>query len=148
MAHHQPEDEADADGALRAALQSRFAKGRAVPPSVDASVFAAFDREVARPVRVFAFRSRLFVAAAAAVLVLLGVGYTWRSAAQGQQSEVAREDFDRSGKVDVLDAYRLALAIRRDADSARNFDLDGDGRVDARDVDLVARRAVRAEDPR
>lgn len=148
MVPRPSDDEPRVPEAMRAALRAQFANARPVPSSVDDAIHAAFDREVARPVRVFAFRSRLHVAAAAAVLVLLGLGYAFRSHEQGARSEVVREDFDRSGRVDVLDAYRLSLALRRGDTVPPSLDFDGDGRVDARDVDLVARRAVAVEGPR
>ena len=53
-------------------------------------------------------------------------------------------DLDRSGTLDILDAFALARAIERsdgDPASASN-DFNGDGRVDTRDADWLAQRAV------
>ena len=52
-----------------------------------------------------------------------------------------QRDVDRNGRVDILDAFALARMIRQD-DSAFN-DINGDGRADQLDIDLVARDAVR-----
>ena len=51
-------------------------------------------------------------------------------------------DFDRSGRVDILDAF--ALARQLDSDIAPTFgDFNGDGRIDRADVDAIAMAAVR-----
>ncbi len=51
-------------------------------------------------------------------------------------------DLDRSGRVDILDAF--ALARQLDSDIAPTAgDFNGDGRVDRADVDAIAMAAVR-----
>jgi hypothetical protein len=65
-----------------------------------------------------------------------------RSCAGPPRREDYPEDFDRSGRVDVLDAYRLALALDRGERVPTTFDLDGNGAVDRGDVDRIAIRAV------
>ena len=50
-------------------------------------------------------------------------------------------DLDGSGGVDILDAYSLARQIEQ-GQAAAALDFNGDGRVDQRDVDLLAGRAV------
>ena len=49
-------------------------------------------------------------------------------------------DVDRSGRVDIYDAYLMALRVR--AGDARG-DLNGDGVLNERDVQAIAARAVR-----
>lgn len=63
------------------------------------------------------------------------------SSARGVNVNDLQRDVDRSGRVDILDAFAVARSIRH-ADSAEH-DLNGDGRVDQSDIDLVARDAVR-----
>lgn len=67
---------------------------------------------------------------AAAILVVVA-GLLLR---MGGSPAYAREDIDRNGRVDILDAYALACDPRTD--------LTGDGVVDRRDFDHVARAAV------
>ena len=60
-----------------------------------------------------------------------------------------REDFDRNGRVDILDAFGLARGLEGTAAPGPEWDLDGNGIVDRRDVDLMAMAAVRlVETPR
>jgi len=53
-----------------------------------------------------------------------------------------RDDFDGSGTVDIVDAYLLSRAVRRGARLERHWDINRDGKVDGRDAEAVARRAV------
>lgn len=143
-----PDDEPRLPPGLQRDLRSVFARGRTVPDAVDRAVRAAAAHELGRPARVFAWRARIAIAAAAALLIALGVGFALRTGAPPQRTHLAREDYDGSGRVDVLDAYGLALALQRGVAVDPRFDLDGDGRVDGRDVDTMARTAVRLETPR
>jgi hypothetical protein len=74
------------------------------------------------------------VAAAAAALLIGAVAwFALRPAVPG--------DVDRSGRVDIIDAYALAVRIRSGQfDTA--YDLNGDGKVDDQDVEEIARRSV------
>jgi hypothetical protein len=51
-------------------------------------------------------------------------------------------DVNGDGRLDILDAYRLALAIEEGGELLAAWDSDGDGTVGAGDVDAVARMAV------
>jgi hypothetical protein len=118
--------------ALERDLRASFAARVPVPESIGATLRTAARR---RP-RLVPVRP-LLLSAAAAALVAVSVLLV-----QGR-APLAREDFDRNGRVDVLDAFRLARALERGEVVPPQFDLDGDGRIDRRDVDLVAARAVR-----
>jgi len=76
---------------------------------------------------------RLVPLAAAAVLLI------WLVVRPG----AVREDLDGNGRVDVLDAFLLARALRDGGNLEKAWDLDHDGRVDRHDVDLVLERARR-----
>lgn len=54
----------------------------------------------------------------------------------------AAEDIDRDGRIDILDACALAARIGR-GEREPGWDLNGDGVVDAQDVERVARTGVR-----
>ena len=56
-----------------------------------------------------------------------------------------RADIDNSGRVDILDAFRLARHLESRGPAERNWDLNGDGRVDRQDVDAAAFAAVRLD---
>ena len=72
-------------------------------------------------------------AAAAALLVGAVAWFALRPSIPG--------DVDRSGRVDIVDAYALAVRIRSGQLDAA-YDLNGDGKVDDQDVDEIARRSV------
>jgi hypothetical protein len=135
----EPDDDLDPrpPHALQRDLRRLFGTQVRIPDAVDARLFAMARRRRLRPVWL-----RPVLIAAAALLVALPLWFAWprQTAAPAQ---VAREDFDGDGRVDVLDAYRLALALQRGQSVPSTFDLDGDGRVGAGDVDRIAARAVR-----
>ncbi len=111
----------------------RLAEGLAgprieVPPEVRHAVLALAGRRM-RP------RRRLWIPLAAAAALLLGLVALWPRTS-------APEDVDRSGAVDVLDAYALALRLRSGARLDPRWDVNRDGVVDRRDVDEIARRSV------
>ncbi len=97
-----------------------------VPASVRARILA-----MARP-------RRRWIPGAAAAAILLGVAGLWLS-----RPAPVPGDVDRSGSVDILDAYSLALRLREGRPIEAAWDLTADGRVDAADVDEVARRSVK-----
>ena len=98
-----------------------------VPASVKRDVMA-----LTRPRRYW----RPLVAAAA---VLIGIGAVWF--AMGLRP-VAPGDVDRSGRVDIVDAYGLAVRLRSGQKLDLVYDVNGDGKVDERDVEEIARRSV------
>lgn len=99
-----------------------------VPDTVDAAILgAAHDAAIG-------FRRRrtlrlVRVAAAAAAAVVVGAWLGTRLLAPAERS------------FDVVDAWRVAAGI----DHGERFDLDGDGRVDRGDADLMLARIVALE---
>jgi hypothetical protein len=145
-----PPDDSDLRLPDRLQRDLRAALGRAVrmPGGVPARLEEALRTATQRP----PLRSRPWwlagtAAAAAAAGLLLWLYLTASPPAAMTppiaRAEFDRADFDRDGRVLVLDAYRLALALRRGETVPGSCDLDGDGRVDARDVDQIAAAAVR-----
>src|SRR5262249_30206563 len=57
----------------------------------------------------------------------------------------SREDLNRDGKVDILDAFILARKLQGAPVSDRTLDLNGDGLVNQRDVEIIAVHAVSLE---
>jgi hypothetical protein len=80
----------------------------------------------------------LWLAAAAALVIGLFLLRPWERSGH----EELRADLDHSGQVDVLDAFLLARKLAAGT-TGPEFDLNGDGVVDQRDVDLAANQAVR-----
>ena len=52
------------------------------------------------------------------------------------------EDFNRDGRVDILDAFGLARQIESGATIEARWDINGDGQVSRADVQAIAVRAV------
>ena len=92
----------------------------------------------------------------AAAGLLLVVGLWWRAsgapdlqqpegAPHGDLAALRTEDVDGSGRVDILNALALARRIESGTESDARFDYDRDGTIDRRDVEHVAREAVRID---
>lgn len=133
-----PIDDSDlgAPPGLQRDLRALFARRQAIPDSIGTSLRQA----ASRPRRPFLLQPVNLCAAAAALLLATAAMFLLQRG--GSSVAVAREDYDGNGRVDVLDAYRLVLAIDRGDPVATSFDLDGSGRVDRRDAELLAAHAV------
>ena len=116
-----PEQRAHAEqcAECRAALEGfRNLAARLTPARID--VPAEVTRKILRPRRAW----RPIAAAAAALLVAVGIWFVVRPR-----------------KIDIVDAYSVALRLRN-GQSVEGWDLNGDGKVDGRDIDEIARRSV------
>ncbi|MCP3906226.1 MAG: hypothetical protein GY715_21595 [Planctomycetes bacterium] len=141
---HEP-DPAPVD--LGDALRRLYEPETTVPADVDRSLRAAFDEHFAAQPVVTTIRWWTRPAAIAAI-VLVGLA-VWavvpRTAPHARipTAIVDRADVDRSGKVDILDAFDLARGLQAGlALDPALHDVNTDGVVDARDVDVIACRAV------
>ena len=129
------------------ALRSLHNQRPLVPPSVDEAVLGqarahlkdGAEKATAKVVR---FPSWTFAAAAAVVVLGLAVGLLLNQH-RSRPPVVAREDVDRNGKVNILDAFALARKLQRGGTAGAQLDLNGDGVVDQGDIDWVAARAVK-----
>ena len=140
---------------LAAEVRSQAAPRLAVPEEIDRAVLAmarerlsspqpAGRSDAARPAgRARVLRFPLAARIAAAVLLAFALGFwiardTWFG---GGAREVARGP-GGARAVDIVDAYVLALRIRSGAALGPALDSNGDGLVDGKDVDELARRSV------
>lgn len=136
----------------------------AIPPSVDSRVRAQARDYFARQRRI-----RIWVRAAsgmaAAVLLVVGMRLAMppaqhemapQMAAQHDASpsaapstsaemlanpDILQQDIDRSGVVDILDAFAVARGIKRNQTQPA-WDITGDGHIDRQDVEQLAAAAV------
>ena len=87
------------------------------------------------------------IAAAAAVIIFaFSLNLTQKSGPTTSQSlleEARAVDIDRNGRVDILDAFKLARYVESTGRAEKKWDINGDGLVNSNDVDLVASAAVR-----
>jgi hypothetical protein len=151
--HNRQSDDLDryVSDRLRNDLRGLFEAPGDVPPRVDKAILGQASRRLAKPHRlVIRLRWAAGIAAAAAVLVVGVVLFNPKSKIQNPKSlspalAEDRADIDGNGHVDILDAFRLARYIEAHGPLDMRWDLNGDGRVDQDDVDLVAFAAVRLD---
>jgi hypothetical protein len=136
MATHAPEpseDDLRAPAPLVKALRDLHRERVLVPGQVDSAILAAAARNLAKG----RGRSWQWLSAAAALVV---AGWlAWMQLG----TQIAREDVNRDGRVDILDAFVLSRRISSGGVQGIQWDLNRDGVIDKRDVDLIAKRAVR-----
>jgi len=126
---------------LKEDLAALSRAGFPVPADVDDAV-----RAMAR--RHFSARKRVrhtvgwLAAAAAAAAVILAVLWTSPVLQRSISPSAMLQDIDRSGRVDILDAFALARLVENSTAPRREWDIDGDGVVGRRDVDAIAMTAV------
>ncbi|MHC4916211.1 MAG: dockerin type I domain-containing protein [Planctomycetota bacterium] len=132
--------EARLGGQLREELATR---GTEVPADLDRAVRKMIAGRGAEVRRSLSRRGRsrpMWAAAAAAAAAFVAGAGIWTTLAL--RSRAARGDLDRSGSVDIVDAYLLARRLESGEERPPEWDVNRDGRVDGADVDDLARRAV------
>ncbi len=99
--------------------------------------------------RVFRHISLWRVAAAAAVIIFaFSLNLTQKPGPTTTSSfivEAQAVDIDENGRVDILDAFKLARYVETSGRTVKEWDINGDGLVDRNDVDMVALAAVRLD---
>ena len=125
-----------------------------IPPAVDDALLAAARRTLtARRAKRRALRFAGWTAAAASLGLALWVGGSLlgpRDAVRNAalvQAPALRGDLDRSGRVDILDAFALARRLQAGEGSVES-DVNGDGLIDSADVEAIALIAVRLPEGR
>lgn len=156
MDEHLPQHESNESRenfpALSSGLKSLFASR--VQPTADADeiVGAEIRQHFARTAgRSATPRSRIswrvFPWAVAAVILISVLSWMiWPGYHSNQPTPLLAHqpaDFDGNGRIDILDAMSLAGVLQMSQPNETQFDLNGDGAFDQRDVDFVAMQAVR-----
>jgi hypothetical protein len=142
-------------GELSRRVRAAYRAQAAMPnPAAAAELWAAARRRRAmrRAGAMAAVGGPLAAAAAVAMVVWAGPWGSTRGGAPAQRSAplaampdaasaagVLPGDIDGSGRIDMLDALQLALAVQR---GGAGRDVNGDGVVDSRDVESLAAAAV------
>jgi hypothetical protein len=142
-------DEPAAPAGLADALRAAYGRGPGVPAEVDQAILDRARRQFAARAR---FRPWLIGIrlgaglAAAAGLALAAWLILPRTAAPSTRTALAlRGDADGDGRVDIVDALRVARSIGHTSTVAPAWDANADGRLDQRDVDAIASTAVRLD---
>jgi hypothetical protein len=138
---------------LSADLKALFEPQVGVPPEVNRAVmdrahkhFDAMQSGKRRRLRVhWAWR---IAAAAAVVIFAFSLDLTKQAGPTTDRfsiSKIQNVDIDRNGRVDILDAFKLARHIETADRTETEWDINGDGLIDRNDVDVVALAAVRLD---
>ncbi len=129
-------------------LRTLFKPQLSVPPEVDRAVIDKSHQHFIPKHwrhRIFQHVSLWRIAAAAAVIIFaFSLNLTQKPGPTINSSfivEAQAVDIDRNGRVDILDAFKLARHIES-ANAEKKWDINGDGFVNRKDVDLVASAAV------
>ncbi len=139
---------------FEANIEELFKPPVPVPPEVDRAVldqaYKHFRKIPAASGRRRMYRVWLWRAAAAAAVIILAfsLDLSKRSERTGERSVSAKAqavDIDHNGRVDILDAFKLARQIESAGPTEKTWDINGDGLVDRHDVDMVAFAAVRLD---
>lgn len=146
------ENDADLPDALAGDLAELYRTPVVVDRSVDELVLARAREHVAT---YRGRRRRTLVwswgGAGAAIAAMVTVGALLWGLRSGAPSELTaprlvatiKEDIDRSGRVDILDAFALARHIDAGHSMQSQWDINDDGSINRVDVDAVAQVAVR-----
>jgi len=114
-----------------------------VPPAFDQAILNAARRRLQPKSLVWLCWPRLLFASAAVVLIL---GFViWIAQPFKNDRRKIAGDVNGDGRVDILDAFALARCVKASPSACVKFDLNGDGVIDQRDIDLLAARAVRLD---
>lgn len=145
-----PEDLLGAPEELVRALKRVAGSPPFIPPALDEAILRTARRQIDRPQRwtLMGLRLRPWAAAAATVLVLAGLSYALIRPGAGSPPRAAlfREDLNRDGRVDILDAFALARLLTVGSGPLNpGLDVNGDGVVDQRDVTAIAAHAVQLQ---
>ncbi|MHC4118923.1 MAG: dockerin type I domain-containing protein [Planctomycetota bacterium] len=137
---------------LSADLDGLFEPQSSVPPEVDRAImdkaaqhFAGREFAGSRRRRIRWVSLWKVAAAAAVVFLAFSLNLTHKPAPTVHRAVIAKAgaaDFDRNGRVDILDAFKLARQIELASNTGANLDINGDGLVDRGDVDAIALAAV------
>jgi hypothetical protein len=138
---------------LSADLNALFQPRVGVPPEVDRAVMDRAHKHFVPLQSGKGKRLRIHwgwrIAAAAAVIILaFSLDLTKQTGPTTDSfslSKTQATDIDRNGRVDILDAFKLARHIESAGNTETKWDFNGDGLIDRNDVDVVANAAVRLD---
>ena len=121
-----------------------------VPRTADEAVLRAARDHLAparqREPTAFTYWYRWLAFATAFVLLFaLAYRFTREGSLTNPLPVHAQEDVNRDGLVDILDAFQLARQLQAGAQPEPRLDVNGDGILDLRDVEVIAVRAVKLE---
>ena len=142
-------DEANLDGPekLLSAFRRPTLEPVFVPSTLDEAILRAARKHLSRPESPrFKWLPLLPWFAAAAAMIVAGALLFFHSQPRSNISNppaFARQDINHDGRVDILDAFALAKRLKQGTVSDLRLDVNGDGIVDERDMQIIASEAVK-----
>jgi len=142
---------------LKTDLGDLFKPQHSVPPEIDRAILDKASGKLIRPQRRHNIIRRIGIIAATAAVVIFAFSLDLsrkpkQSTTVSYFAETRSADIDLSGRVDILDAFKLARQIESANNSElilslrkQGFDMNGDGLVNRGDVDFIAKAAVRLD---
>jgi hypothetical protein len=136
--------EFEVDDKFAADLKAIYGSKRSIPSAIDNAVLGEARSHLAKKHSRLKFARWAVSAAAAAVIVFAFVlNFDGNKTKPMAEASAIKEDIDRNGRVDILDAFVLARRVESGGAVDLKLDINGDGIVDHKDIDAVAARAVR-----
>lgn len=155
MGSHDPNPDAldqDLPPRLREAIARLHGINIRVPSELDTAILTDAKRSFVRRRRAWMVIGRLTIGVAAAALVTIAMRVFMPAPSSHSPTAMAQPaklyqlaDVNHDGRVDILDAYFVARKIARHEPLDPAWDVNGDGVVDQKDVDLIATLAVSAD---
>lgn len=138
-----PQDDAELNvpEVLRSALKTWYDPVPSVPESIDQRILADARRDLALRAVPARPRRRTAWTVVAAVSTVIAASLLIFVSGPERNSGLTGRDFDGDGRIDILDAFAMARLLKSGKPQSR-LDVNGDGRQDQSDVDVVARQAV------
>jgi len=137
---------------LRKALVGLHEPGVTVPGEIDLAVLREARAGFGRRRRLWIGTRWAAAVLAAAAMVVIAVrlfddGPRSQGGSGGERPQLAKlADVNHDSRVNILDAYVVARHIARHEPLDAAWDVNGDGVVDQKDVDLIAAMAVKVSD--
>lgn len=143
--HNDERNEPPPGSRLTRALGGLRKQAVFIPAAIDQAVVEQAKSHLAR-IKVQRARWQraqwLAVATCVALAVVIAQTVLRRNGGEGAY---VREDLNRDGRVDILDAFQLAREIQKGTTRTTSGDFNGDGKVDRADTEILAKRAVSLE---
>jgi hypothetical protein len=139
--HLDDDLELNAPARLAEALRDLRKERVFVPPSVDEQILINAKAQLFK-IRKRRSRVRAVLQWTALAASIVALACIVQLTTRPRTAQFAREDLNRDRRVDILDAFDLARAIKSGKPVPAAVDLNSDGRIDALDVEIIARRSV------
>jgi hypothetical protein len=132
-------EQTDLPPQLTQALREAYTHGPIIPAAVEDSILAQAHEKFTRRrrLRLMARWGTGLAAGLAATIVLV----VWLHHPKPAQN-FAKGDINRDGQVNMIDALVLAKHLATHEKSDQTWDINGDGRIDQKDVDAIAAASV------